>query len=143
MMRSSHNRPGPLSKQPQGGRRRDRRRGAVTVEFALAAPILFVLFFAAFEFARVNMVRHTMDIAAYEGARRGILPGATAEQVRNRTATVLDTTGVRNANVRARVRTEEITVDIDVPLSSNLWLGYYFSPSDSLQKSYSLRRERP
>lgn len=124
------------------GHRRSRRRGAVTVEFALAAPILFLLFLGSFEFARVNMVRHTMDIAGYEGARRGILPGATAAQVEARTNSVLSTTGVANAQVQADVLDDQVTVDIDVPLGANTWLARYFSPSGSLTNSYTFRRER-
>ncbi len=40
------------------------RRGATLVEFALVVPILFLLFFAAVEFARVAMIRHTVDNAS-------------------------------------------------------------------------------
>ena len=43
---------------------RQRRCGAVLVEFAVCAPIIFVVIFASFEFCRVNMIRHTMDNAA-------------------------------------------------------------------------------
>jgi Flp pilus assembly protein TadG len=125
------------------GHRRHCRRGAVTVEFALAAPVLFLLFVGAYEFARVNMVRHTMDVAAYEGARRGILPGATATHVESRTATVLRTTGVAQAQVQAAVSDDLVSVDIDVPLGANSWFARYLSPSGSLKNSYTLRRERP
>ena len=57
-----------------------RRTGAVMVEFVIVAPLLFLFFFAAFEFCRVAMIRHTADNAVYEGARIGIIPGATADE---------------------------------------------------------------
>jgi hypothetical protein len=145
MMISGCDRSGRSWRKPKvtrRGNRRSPRRGAVTVEFALTAPLLFFLFLGAYEFARINMVRHTMDIAAYEGARRGILPGAAAAHVEARTAAVLSTTGVVNAQVQATVLTDLVTVDIDVPLGDNFWFVRYFSPSDLLTNSYTLRRER-
>ncbi len=54
----------------------------MTVEFAICFPLLLLFFFAAFEFCRANMIRQTADNAAYEGARRAIVPGATAEDAR-------------------------------------------------------------
>ena len=53
------------------------RRGAAMSEFAIVAPLLFLFFFAAFEFCRVAMIRHTADNAVYEGCRAGVIPGAT------------------------------------------------------------------
>ncbi len=62
--------------------RNARRSGASAVEFALCAPLLFLLVFAAWEFSRANMILNTMENAAYEGCRRGIVPGASANDVR-------------------------------------------------------------
>src|SRR5690606_21432947 len=73
------------------------RRGAALVEFALTAPLLFFILFASLEFARANMLRNTVEMAAYEGARRGIVPGATAEDVRDAARFPLTTIFVRNA----------------------------------------------
>ena len=58
------------------------RTAAVVVEFAICAPILFLFFFASLEFSRVNMIRQSVENAVYEGARRGIVPGATAANCR-------------------------------------------------------------
>ena len=57
------------------------RRGAAAVEFAMTAGLAFFFFFAALEFCRVSMMRHTVQNALYEGARIGIVPGATASDV--------------------------------------------------------------
>ena len=53
------------------------RRGAAAVEFAVTAPILFMLLFGALELGRMNMIRQTANNAAYEAARTCIVPGAT------------------------------------------------------------------
>ncbi len=47
-----------------------KRKGVVAVEFALTAPVLFLVFFAMIEFARFNMIRHGIDSAVYESPSR-------------------------------------------------------------------------
>src|SRR5687768_1806629 len=77
-------------------RRRHRRQGAAAIEFAIVAPIFFSFTFACIEFARVNMLRNTAEIAATEGARAGVMPGATANDcivVTNKELSVLGVTG--------------------------------------------------
>ena len=46
------------------------RPGATLLEFAVVVPLLFLCFFAAFEFCRVAMIQHTADNAVYEGCRK-------------------------------------------------------------------------
>ena len=89
-----------LNNQRQAATPSDRnRQGAVLVEFALCAPILFFFFFTAFEFSRVNMIRQSIENAAYEGSRRGIVPGATAEDCKNAARVVLNSISARVATV--------------------------------------------
>ena len=57
------------------------RPGAVLVEMAITSSLAFLFFFAALEFCRVAMIRHTVENALYEGARTGIVPGATTAEV--------------------------------------------------------------
>jgi Flp pilus assembly protein TadG len=82
--------------------RRTDRKGAMAVEFAIAATILFLMVAASIEFSRANMIRHTVDNAAYEGARAGIILGASVDQI---TATA--------NSVMATVRARDVTVDVD------------------------------
>ena len=60
----------------------DNRRGVVTVEFAIVAPVIFLMFFGALEFAAVNLVRQTASNAAYEGARVLVVPGANSDEAK-------------------------------------------------------------
>ncbi|MBU6175484.1 MAG: pilus assembly protein, partial [Planctomycetes bacterium] len=60
---------------------------------------MFLMFFVALEFSRVSMFRHTVEQALYEGARAGIVPGATANDVVNRTQAILRTVGIHRATV--------------------------------------------
>ena len=53
------------------------RRGAATVEMALAVPILFIVIFAIFEFGQAFLMQHLLQNAAREGCRTGVLPHST------------------------------------------------------------------
>src|SRR3954462_6028363 len=104
--------------------RRATRTGAVAVEFALTVPIFFVFLLAAFEFGWLNVVRHTADNAAYEAARTGIVPGAWAAGAAARATSVLNVIGARGAKINITPTsitstTTEVTVAIDIPMSSN------------------------
>ena len=123
-----------------------RRRGAAAVEFAIVAPITFALFFAAYEFSRVNMVRHSIDIAAYEGARAGITPGATVEDVELRVNRILNGVGVRGATIDVTPdpigrTTAEVTVDLDVAMGPNSWTRSNYFRGLNLQATSTLARE--
>jgi Flp pilus assembly protein TadG len=131
-------------------RRRGLRRarwGVVTVEFAICAPILFFIFFAALEFSRVNMIRQSVENAVYEGSRRGIVPGATAADCRMAAQGVLNTVMARNATIDVTpavitADTPEVTVAVAVPINGNSWVAPLFFDGKSVRNSMTLRRER-
>lgn len=130
----------------QRNRLRPKRRGAVAVEFAIVVPILFLFFFAGFEFMRVSMVRHTVDNAVYEGARRGIIPGSTNAEVRSEAERVLGTIGIDTFNLEvlpANItdQTEEVTVRITVPLDENTYVPAKYFLGEELVRELTLQRE--
>lgn len=75
------------------------RKGALTVEFALVLPILLLCLFAFYDISRASMIKHTTQAAAYEGARVGIVPGATEEEIRDQVQFVLNSVGVDEFSV--------------------------------------------
>ncbi len=122
------------------------RRGATAVEFAIVAPIVFLLFFASFEFCRVAMIRHTADNAVYEGARRAIIPGGTAADARDQAALVLSSLGVNNVNITVTPATidrdtPEVTVRVRIPLDSNSFVPNQFFAGQVIQRELTMRRE--
>ena len=136
---------GSLSPRRQPAKRR--RRGTAAVEFAMTAPVLFLLLFGAIEFSRANMLRHTIAEAAYEGARRGIVPGANADQVRSVAAGILSSAsslGYTIDVVPATITpdTPQITVSIAIPLSQNSWTPSMFFGGSTLSNSFTLDREK-
>ncbi len=122
------------------------RHGAVSVEFAITASLAFLFFFAAFEFSRVAMIRGTVDNAAYEGARAGLIPGATASDVEKRARDILRTALIRTATVTVtpnpiRFRDETVTVRIDIPLDRNTFSPALFFGGKTLSRSIQMKRE--
>tara|TARA_R110002049_G_scaffold4601_6_gene32849 strand:+ start:23753 stop:24277 length:525 start_codon:yes stop_codon:yes gene_type:complete len=123
-----------------------RRTGATMIEFAVVAPLLFLFFFAAFEFCRVAMIRHTADNAVYEAARVAIIPGATADEARNQAAQVLNTLGLTNVNIAVtpaviRRDTNEVTISVQVPLDGNSFVPNQFFGGKSVQRQLTMQRE--
>jgi Flp pilus assembly protein TadG len=126
--------------------RKNKRKAAVTVELAIAAPILFLVVFGSIEFARANMIRNTMENAAYEGARRGVPPGATAANCEAAAQSMLDIIGVVNSTVTVtpgviQPSTEEVTVTVSVPLATNSYILPRYVSATTLQASITLPRE--
>lgn len=122
------------------------RRGALTVEFALVAPLAFMIVFGSVEMARLNMLLNSMENAAYEGARRGIVPGATTATVETEANQILQAVGAVNATVQVSPsiitnQTPEVTVSIAIPLDDNAWVTPRFTSGRTLTRSCTLTRE--
>lgn len=124
-----------------------RRSGAVVTEFAICVPVLLLFFFASLEFSRVNMIRQSVENAVYEGCRRGIVPGATAQNCIDSAQVVLNSISALDADVVVvpsviESDTPEVTVTIDVPIDSNCWVPPLFFAGRTVTGSMTLRRER-
>ncbi|MEL7500158.1 MAG: TadE/TadG family type IV pilus assembly protein [Planctomycetota bacterium] len=108
--------------------KRHRRKGAVTVEFALIAPIFFTLIFGSVEFARVHMIQTAVENACFEAARRGTVPGADESHCLTRANELMDVIGVQgNVTVEPstiNAATPQVTVTIQVPLTAENGFGF-------------------
>lgn len=132
---------------PRNRRRKKTRAGAVFVEFAICAQILFMLFFGSLEFSRVHMMRQSVENAVYEGSRRGIVPGATADDCRAAAQLILNAISANGAQIDVTPAvidddTTEVTVSITVPMNSNSWVAPLFFKDLTVSGSMTLRRER-
>ena len=131
---------------PRRSRKANDRHGVAAVEFALVVPILFLMFFAALEFTRVAMIRHTADNAVYEACRVGIIPGATRVEVEQRAIDVLSTIGVSDVTVRIVPNsidrnTDEVRVSVEIELDSNSYVPPHFFQGQRITRELTLRRE--
>lgn len=126
---------------------RSARSGATTVEFAMVAPVAFLLLFGALELGHANMVFHSVEAAAYEGARKGIIPGANAAECIAASNDMLQLCGVRGATVTVEPAVlapsdTSVTVRIQVPYRSNSIVVPFFTRSLEINRECKLSRER-
>ena len=133
------------SRQPIASRRE--RRGAAAVEFAIVAPVFFLLTIAAFEFGRLNVMRHTADNAAYEAARHAMVPGATADEAVAKATQLLNIVGTRGARVTVNPpvlgpNVDEVNVTIEVPMGQNGWITPRMTRSTTIRATSTLAAER-
>ncbi len=127
--------------------RKEYRAGATAIEFAVVAPVFFLFIIAAFDFARMNVVRHTADNAAYEAARHAMVPGATVAEAVTKANSILSTVGITGATVAVSPATlgpsvDEIIVTVDVPMDQNGWIAPYFSSGKTINARSRLKTER-
>jgi len=126
------------------------RFGAITAEVAICLPILFLLTFGALEVAGANMLKHATESAAYEGARIGILPGATEAGVQQAVDKILNSIGAEGSSIEIlpQVVTQDgepievIEVVVTVPYAPNAWIAPFVIQSNpTFRSSCVLRRE--
>ena len=123
-----------------------RRTAATAVEFALCAPIFFLLVFAGIEFARANMLIHTVESASLQGARRGIISGATAAQCIQASQEVLKVAKINQFSIfvsppKITESTEKISVKVSVPLDDNLYFAPKFFKGKTIERTMVINRE--
>jgi len=116
------------------------------VEVALTAPLLFLLVFGGIEFSRANMLRNAAEVAVFEGARAGLLPGATAQQCIDATNAELSILNITGASVTVnpttiQQTTTEVTVSVSIPLAANALPLSKFVVGKTLVQSITLKRE--
>lgn len=117
------------------------------MELAVVLPIMLLFFFAQFELVRLNNIRNCIYLAAYEGARKGVVPGATAAEVQQAANDILASASTINATVTVTPAvitdgTGEVTVTISVPLDDNAWITPRFAAGRTLGTSVTLIRDR-
>ena len=128
------------------GSRKTNRRGAVVVEFAFTAPLVFLLLFGALELGHANMVFHVTEAAAYEGAREGIVPGASRDEVEAAVDRILQISNVRGATIEVipadlNVLSNSIQVNIGVPYQQNTLIPPFFTQGLVIERGCKLTRE--
>jgi Flp pilus assembly protein TadG len=88
---------------------RRKRSGAAVVEFAVVVPVFFLLVFGMIEYGRLVMVQQVLTNASREGARVGVLDGATVTSV---------TSAVNNYLTSANINGSTTTVSPNPPSSA-------------------------
>jgi Flp pilus assembly protein TadG len=125
-----------------------RRRGAAATEFAIVAPVFFLMVIGFIEFGRALMVQQVLINASRVGARQATTSGATTAQVQ--AAVQAYTSGVTVSGVVVTVSPEPstavagttITVNASVAFSNVSWMkSAWFLGGKTLKASSQMRKE--
>lgn len=121
--------------------RRRQRQGALLVEFAVCLPILLLFLFGLWEYSRMEVVRETVKAAAFEGARQGIVEGATVAEMEQSADSWLRAFAIRGGQVDGTLTSESATMVITVPLLQNSFSATIFSRDAEITSRIELKRE--
>ena len=130
------------------------RRAATAVEFAVVAPLFFLIVLGLIEIGRACMVTELLSEAARRGCRAGVIEGTSSTAIQQTTTNYLTSLGIDgesanvfvndvpagNTNVQAMPAYTQITVVVTVPIANVAWTPLWFV-SGSLSGQYTMRRE--
>ena len=128
---------------------RRNRRAAAAVEFAVVAPLFFLLVFGKIEYGRMVMVQQILTNASREGARRAVLDGATTSNVTDTVASYLASGSITGATITVSPNPpsnakygDPVTVTVSVPFNQVSWLpSPMFLGGKTLTATTVMRRE--
>jgi Flp pilus assembly protein TadG len=113
-------------------KRRLPRQGVAAVEFALIAPVFFMLALGIVEFGRMLMVQSIITNAARIGARQAILSSGTTSNVDTAVSNYLSAAKISGATTTISPSLSPtpsagtaVTVTVSVPCSSVAWTGIF------------------
>lgn len=110
-------------------------------------PMFFVLLFAGIEFSVLSTIRSTANNAAYEGARRLVIPGADAAIGIAEAERIMAVVGVNTLTVTVTPatitdETRDVTVRVSVPYADNSIIVPWFTGGLVINSESTLRTER-
>lgn len=129
-------------------KRRQRRKGAALVEFAVVAPIMILFTMGLIDIGRMTMVKQMLINASREGARQATLLDATSDNVKTEVAQLLQSSGIKAtvtvspANLSAAPSGSQVTVTVSALADQVSWTGVsMFMSGKTLSASTAMRRE--
>jgi Flp pilus assembly protein TadG len=125
------------------------RSGASAVEFAVVAPVFFLVVLGIIEFGRMVMVQQVITNAAREGARIAVLDGSTTVKVTQRVNDYLSAARLAGATINVSPSPpssakydEPVSVEVRIPFSAVSALARPFmSKATVLTANSVMRRE--
>ncbi|WP_425617433.1 TadE/TadG family type IV pilus assembly protein [Anatilimnocola sp. NA78] len=130
---------------------RKQRRGAAAVEFAVVAPVFFLLVFGMIEYGRMVMVQQIVTNAAREGARVAVLDGSTTTAVQTAARNAMASGSITITADKVTVSPnppsnakfgDPVSVTVTVPFNQVSWLpSPMYLGGKSMTATTTMRRE--
>lgn len=121
--------------------RKNRRRGVLTVEFAVTFPIIMMLFASLVYLIQGFVIANSAEKAAYEAARRGIVSSSTVAEME---AIVAQNMAVAMAPVFEPIIDRSgdlVIVTVRAPMDGNAWMFGWCPASVVIEKTCMLRKQ--
>ena len=127
---------------------RRRRRGVAATELAVCLPIVVLLVLGTIEACSMVFLKQSLAIAAYEGARTAIVPGATKAEVEAACQQILaernvsgGTVTVKPSNIDALNPGDFVDVTVSAPCNTNSVVPNKFYRGRTLKSTASMMIE--
>ncbi len=121
--------------------------GTAAVELAVCLPIFVLLVVATLDICGMFFVQQSLKISAYEGARIGIVPNATTENIAFQIEMLLDDQGIEGYSINLDPADPEtlsvgdyFTVTVSADFDQNAVIGGVYG-GKTLSKSVTLQVE--
>ncbi len=88
------------------------------------------------------MVRHSMENAAYEGVRRGLVPNTTDAEVITATRSVLDVVSVKNPSIQVNNAAEEVSVTVTANFNDQGWFAPIIFYNKKLSSTLTMSKDK-
>lgn len=131
-----------------GSLQRSQRRGVAATEFAVCLPIIVLLVIGTIEACSMVFLKQALAVAAYEGARTAIIPGATIDQVKAASMQVLKDRNVNGGvvtvkptNIDALNPGDFVDVTVSAPCNANSIVRNKFYKGRTLTSNASMMIE--
>ena len=119
------------------------------MEFAVVAPLFFLLLFGMIEYGRCVMVQQMITNASREGARRAVVEGATTGEVENVVNDYLTSSSIAGATINVEPNPpsgaefgDPVTVTVQIPFTEVSWLpAPMFLGNATMSATSVMRRE--
>jgi hypothetical protein len=90
----------------------------------------------------MNFLRHSAANAAYEGARAGIVPGATPTDAHNAALNLLEAVhAAQGVNITVTPQMDRVGVSVTIPVNQNGWGIGRFTSGLNVVQACTLSRE--
>ncbi|SMP71815.1 TadE-like protein [Neorhodopirellula lusitana] len=124
-----------LRQRLRSTKKRQPRRGAAAVEFAVCLPVLVLMLFGSIEASTMIFLKQTLNVAAYEASREASQNGRGNTEANTRARNVLNARNIADFDVRFpngeafdAERGSEVVVEVSAPSAANSpLLGQFIS----------------
>jgi Flp pilus assembly protein TadG len=137
------------SHQARVARRPRERAGVAATELAVCMPVIVLIVLASIEACTMIFLQQSLSVAAYEGARVGLSPGAEAGDVTSQCQQILDdrevkgaTIAVTPANIPGAAEGTWIAVETTAPFAKNSLVGGWLFGDRTLTADVQMMKER-